>query len=48
MNALWDWIIVGAGLAIGKLVVFLAVIILIIFFLGVAQIIMKIIKEESE
>jgi len=48
MNALWDWIVVGAGLAIGKLVVALAVIILIIFFLGVAQIIMKIIKEESE
>jgi hypothetical protein len=26
MNALWDWIIVGAGLAIGKLIVAIAVI----------------------
>ena len=48
MNALWDWIIVGAGLAIGKLIVVLAVIVLIISLLGVARVIIKIIKEESE
>ena len=35
MNALWDWIIVGAGLAIGKLLVAIAVITIITAILAV-------------
>jgi hypothetical protein len=39
MNALLDWIIVGAGLAIGKLIVAIAVITVIIAVLSVIFII---------
>ena len=35
MNALYDWIIVGAGLAIGKLLVAIAVITIITAILAV-------------
>ena len=39
MNALWDWIIVGAGLAIGKLIVAVAVIAVVAVILAVIFII---------
>ena len=39
MNALWDWIVVGAGLAIGKLIVAVAVIAVVAVILAVIFII---------
>jgi hypothetical protein len=44
MNALYDWIIVGAGLAIGKLIVAVVVIAILIVIL----VLLSIIEEKTK